>query len=118
MRFELLRHPVTLQQQSQTRDAIGGYTRTWSDVATVWASIEPAKGGEQWIGDTAVSEQPVRITIRYSPDVKSVDTTWRVKYVSGSPQVTRYFSVESAANSYERDEMIVLMCLESEKDDE
>lgn len=40
-----LRHKLTLQQEVQTADGAGGYTRSWSDVADVWAEILSASGG-------------------------------------------------------------------------
>lgn len=39
-----LRHRLTLQQETQTADGAGGYTRTWSDVADVWAEIISVSG--------------------------------------------------------------------------
>ena len=37
MRAGELRNQVTLQQQTKTRNAIGGEVITWATVATVWA---------------------------------------------------------------------------------
>lgn len=36
-----LRHRLTLQQEVQTPDNAGGYTRSWQDVAQLWAEIIP-----------------------------------------------------------------------------
>lgn len=39
-----LRHRLTLQQEVQTADGAGGYTRSWSAVADVWAEIQSVSG--------------------------------------------------------------------------
>lgn len=36
-----LRHALVLQQPDYTPDADGGFTTTWSDVATMWAALKP-----------------------------------------------------------------------------
>lgn len=36
-----LRHRITLQVSTTTRDDYGGTIQTWADVATVWASVDP-----------------------------------------------------------------------------
>ncbi|HCZ15773.1 MAG TPA: head-tail adaptor, partial [Candidatus Accumulibacter sp.] len=41
-----LRKRITLQQQSLSVDSYGQQVITWTDVATVWASLEPSVGRE------------------------------------------------------------------------
>ncbi|MDE3061211.1 MAG: phage head closure protein [Pseudomonadota bacterium] len=40
-----LRHKLTLQQETQTADGAGGYMRTWTNVADLWAEILSVSGG-------------------------------------------------------------------------
>lgn len=64
-----LRHKVTLQQMSTTRDSFGAVVETWADVATVWAAIEPAGGRETLAGQEVTAEVTHRVRIRYRADV-------------------------------------------------
>lgn len=100
-----LRHQVTIQQQTQTATAYGGYSETWTDVATVWAHIKPLYGRERWHGDQVESDVTHQITIRYRSDV-TVSPQMRVLYGS------RVFKIISVINPEERNELLVLECVE------
>ena len=41
-----LRERVTLQAKHRATDGGGGFSESWSDVATVWASLDWSPGGE------------------------------------------------------------------------
>jgi len=41
-----LRERVTIQSLTRATDDQGGAVETWSDVATVWAMVRPARGSE------------------------------------------------------------------------
>lgn len=73
-----LRHLITLQRPTRTQDTTtGAITEGWTDVATVWAAIEPLSARE-FVGSQAVqSEVTTRITIRFRDDV---DATMRATY--------------------------------------
>lgn len=64
-----LRHRVTLQSASTTRDDYGGRTPTWEDVATVWAEVEALRGTEQLRAMQVGLKQPHRIRMRYRAGV-------------------------------------------------
>lgn len=49
MKAGQLRHRVTLQQKSVTRDAFGGEVVTWVDVVDVWAELDPWQMREQLV---------------------------------------------------------------------
>jgi SPP1 family predicted phage head-tail adaptor len=74
-----LRHRVTVQQNTPTRDTDGAEIDDWSDVATVWGAVIPLSGREQFIssGDQTVALADTRIEIRYRSglDVK-MRVTW------------------------------------------
>lgn len=36
-----LRHKITIRRETTTRDEYGSEIKTWTDLATVWASIDP-----------------------------------------------------------------------------
>lgn len=70
MRAGRLRHRVTLQQLTQVPDGGGGYTEDWTDVATVWAAVEPLRGQERYEAQQVQATLSHRITIRYRAGVE------------------------------------------------
>ncbi len=59
-----IRHRVTIRQPSNT--ATDGYeSDTYSDLATVWMSIEPLKGRELLEARAQLSSQSFRLRMRY-----------------------------------------------------
>lgn len=61
-----LRHRVIIQQPVDAQDQNTGATvRTWSDVATVWAAIEPLSAREFVAAQSEDSKVSARVTIRY-----------------------------------------------------
>jgi SPP1 family predicted phage head-tail adaptor len=106
MRSGPLRKRVTLQSQSITQDSHGAPVASWVEEAVVWASITPMTGTEFFAAAARGEEKPVRVMIRYSSDVESIDSTWRVVYG------TRVFNILSIINVKERDEMLALACIE------
>jgi len=72
-----LRHRVQLQYPSDTRDAHGGITRSWSTSATVWASVEPLTGRELLDAQQVESQSDTRVRIRY---YQGIAPKWRVQH--------------------------------------
>lgn len=64
-----LRHTITIQSKTITTDTFGGTVETWSDVASVAASVEPLQGRELASAQTVNAETTTRITIRYRAGV-------------------------------------------------
>ena len=76
MRTGELRHRITLQQLTSTRDAYGGVSEAWADHKSVWASFDALTGKEGYTDPAPVGVGNFRIRIRY---IAGVDTlTWRV----------------------------------------
>lgn len=79
-----LRHRITFQNKTTTRDDYGGEVETWADVTTVWASLDPLSttamaGAKEFLGGGAEqASDMVRATIR----PREVDTAWR--FIHGS----------------------------------
>lgn len=104
MRAGQLRHRITLQTPTEsTSTSTMGRTPTYADTATVWASVEPLSGNEQWRAKQAGTVVSHRIIIRYMAGVTSA---MRVKFGS------RYFGIESVINENERNQMLELTCKE------
>ena len=93
IRAGLLRHRVTIQQGAEgTADAHGVPAITWTDVATVWARIEPVSGLEQVRGMKLQAETTHLVTMRYrtscTHDMRlkwTRDGTTRYLYFAGPP---------------------------------
>lgn len=67
----LLRHRITIEQPVLVADGQGGYTKSWSTFATVWARITPAGGNENASTRQQVPEINYRIVLRYRDGITS-----------------------------------------------
>lgn len=98
-----LRHQVTIQQATETRNTLGEAIRTWSTVATVWASVEPLRGREFFDAEQVQSEISQRVRMRYRSGIKP---TMRLLYGS------RILQIQAVIDVDERHREIHLMCRE------
>lgn len=105
MRSGLLRHEVTIQANVETQAADGSVARTWSDIATVAASIEPLSGREGLLAAQINPEVTHLVKMRYRDDVNS-----RCRLLFGA----RVFQVDSVLNTQERNIELVLQCIEDQ----
>lgn len=64
-----MRHRVTIQNVSRVSDGQGGYTETWPDGASVFASIEPVKAWERYQAMQTQAPVTHKVVIRYRTDV-------------------------------------------------
>lgn len=104
MRAGQLRHAVVLQKLgTRTDDGYGGGSISETDVATVYAAIEPLTGNEFLRAGQFDATIDTRIRIRYYPGVLP---EWRVKWG------TRVYNIKSVADLDERHREIELMCEE------
>jgi len=82
-----LRHRVTIEERSVTRDEFGGEVVTWSTFATCWAEISPFQGREFLEGRRLETELDTWIRIRYRsgvlPGMRVVwgDRTYGIEFV-------------------------------------
>jgi SPP1 family predicted phage head-tail adaptor len=60
---------VTLRARTPGRDAHGQPIETWTDVATLWAGIEPLRGTQYFAAAQVQTEITARIRIPWQPDV-------------------------------------------------
>ena len=100
-----LNRRVTIQSVTETPDSFGEPAETWSDVATVWAAIEPILGEEFFQSGYWSGEVSHRITIRH---LSGITTKHRVKYGS------RVFDIKAVRNIDEANIQLELMCVEKE----
>lgn len=98
-----MRHRVTLQSRTLSRDDRGGATPTYADLATVWAAVEPVAGKEAWQAQQAQSNVTHVVTIRA---YAGLTPRHRVKFGS------RLLNIDSIANLEERGRYMELQCVE------
>lgn len=75
--FAAMRQQVTIQAVSRTPDGQGGFTESWVDGDTVWASVEQKKAWEKFQAQQEQTPVVWAVTIRYRGDVTSAS---RLKY--------------------------------------
>lgn len=69
---------VTLQQRAAGVDSHGHPSTSWSDVAEVWAEVEPIRGREYFAAGQTQAPVDVRMRIRYRSDITpSMRAVWR-----------------------------------------
>jgi SPP1 family predicted phage head-tail adaptor len=98
-----LNRRITIEQPVNSGDGAGGATVSWSDVATLFANIEPQRGSFSSNGFREQSEITHRVTIRY---LAGLSSKMRVKYGS------RYFNIRAIVNEDEKNERLILICQE------
>jgi len=93
---------ITLQAKSVEDNSIGGYTETWNDLATVWASVEPLQGKELLQAQQMNSVVSTKIKIRYR---KGITSDMRISYGG------KYYNIKgNPINPGMRNEELHLMC--------
>lgn len=103
-----LRERVTLQSRQLTDAGDGQFNESWSDLATVWAAVEPVESRLLTV-ETMAQEQlrsaPMyRITMRYREDVNA---DMRISYRG------RVFNIRSVTSPQERREFLQILAEEN-----
>ena len=71
-----LKHHVVLEQPVETPDGAGGAMITWTEVASLWAAIEPAGAAMRDLAQQPTETITHRITLRFRNEIAS---GWRFK---------------------------------------
>ena len=103
-----LNRRITLQRQSNVQDSYGGPVRTWLNVATIWADIQPLTGRELESAQRMASEVSHQIVVRYQAifaDTRQV-AGYRALYRS------RIFNIHAALNEDESNVLVTLLASE------
>lgn len=102
-----LRHRVTFQRFGGTQDDFGDPLQAddanWTNVATMWAAINPISGREFYAAEQSQSEVSHKISCRYRA---GLDTAMRI--ACGA----RRFRIISIIDWEERHESLLIMCKE------
>lgn len=98
-----LRQRIMIQQPDNTADDAGGVTKSWEDLAPVWAEVEPISASEVLQADSLRSEVTHRVTIRYRDDVTNA---MRILFEG------RVFNIRAVTNLLERGILLELLAEE------
>ena len=66
----MLRHELALEEAVETPDGAGGFTKSWTLAATIWARLEPVDSAREFWAGRDAAEQTHRVTMRHRDDVK------------------------------------------------
>ena len=103
MNIGRLRHRLILQTETQTQDATGDVTSSYTTDATVWGSLVPLSGRELEIAAQINEEITYKAVIRY---YSSLTTEYRISHDS------RTFEIVNIKNFEERDIFQELLLVE------
>jgi SPP1 family predicted phage head-tail adaptor len=77
------RHRVVFQSATISQDAYGEPDKTWSNLCTSWALVQPLKGKERFAAAQMQEDVEYRIVTRYRSELASLDSgdraTWNSK---------------------------------------
>ncbi len=65
------RHEVALESAAQAPDGMGGHTESWSEIATVFARIEPVSAESRFGAGQTRETATHRFTLRFRSDLAS-----------------------------------------------
>ena len=89
MRAGQLRHPIIIQQVTETNTG-GNITNVWSQYAAVRAAVEPVSAAEFWAAQQVQDSEVVVFRIRHLPGVKQkmrVLYDYKAYDIKGAPDV-------------------------------
>lgn len=95
-----LRHRVTIEEYTETRDQYGGVVHTWgTHAADVPAEIVPLSGREFVAAQAMQDSVTARITVRYDPSIKPEmrikhdGTIYNIRAVLPDPSLRRWLTL-------------------------
>lgn len=95
-----MRHQIQLQKPTNTVDAGGGITESYTTLVNLFAMIEPKRGNES-LRQGQVKEQTTHLfTIRYRKDIGTNfrilfnDDFYNIKYIKNIDHRNRYLELE------------------------
>lgn len=96
---------VDIQAQTKVSDGMGGWTVSYTTIASsVAAAIWPVSANDQIQANATAMVITTKIRIRYRSVIKSA---WRIKYGN------RYYSIISIIDQNEKHEFLDLLCREA-----
>jgi SPP1 family predicted phage head-tail adaptor len=108
MRIGDLTKRVSLQQRISTTGTMGQSVETWTEIAKVWAAIEPLTAQQRVVSQAIHPDISHRITVRYRPDYANATLLSSLRIVYRG----RFFSLHGGLNLNERNVQVDLTAAE------
>lgn len=108
MRAGDMRHRVTFQARSVSKDTFGAQSEQWRDVATVWADVAPLSGRELFAAQAVNVEISHSVTIRYQQQFAGPKAVAAMRIMYGD----RLFNIHASMDVDERHRELKLTCSE------
>ena len=99
-----LRHRITIQTYTASKNSFGEEIKLWTDYARVSASIEPLSGKELFTAQQLHAETTTQIIIRY---LEGMNTSMRILFG------TKVYDILHISNKEERNIAVYLLCKEN-----
>lgn len=99
MRAGKLRHRVTIKARNDTQNDTGEAVASWTEVATVWAAVEPLRGRELLTAQSINSEVTGTIRMRYRA---GIEASMRAEYAG------KVYNIVAVVNPDERNIELLL----------
>lgn len=100
-----MRHTISVQTNTDSRDAYGGITNSWATTFTTRASINEVRGGERVGSGQTAADKFLKIVFRVDPS-NPVSPQNRILFGS------RVFDIESIVDFEERGHFYEAMVIE------
>lgn len=104
----MLTRRIKIQRPSTIKDSVGAPCRSWLDVATVWADIQPLSGKEAVIANRISAELSHQIIVRYQSLFDNPQQVAQMRVLYNA----RIFNIHSALNEDEKRTQIILLASE------
>lgn len=104
MEIGKLKHRLTIQSATETKDALGQVTRTWSDIASRWGQITPLQGRELERARQLANDVTHKVILRY---YAGLSTLHRFKF-----ETSRFLNISVVVNTDEHDEEMTVLATE------
>ncbi len=94
-----LRHRVTIEQRTQTRDEWGGVVESWDTVTIVPAEVYPLSGREFVAAQATQADVTTKITIRYQAGIEPAmrvthdGSIYNIRAVLPDPTLRRHLTL-------------------------
>jgi|TARA_R100001530_G_scaffold134471_2_gene109399 SPP1 family predicted phage head-tail adaptor len=104
MRAGEKRHRITIQKPTKAQSATGEVTDSFSNFATVFASVQPLSGREAVQAEQGIAESTIRIRMRY---INNLTVDCQIIYKGRTLEINSVINIDEINKEYE------LLCSES-----
>lgn len=105
-----LRNFVAVESKTESVDANGDRTETWTTFQECWASIATGNGREFFLAKQTIADLTHILSMRF---ITGITADMRVRYDDPKNEfASRYFNIRAVMNPDERNHMLELQCSE------